>query len=315
MKTITSFILSLICFYTFGQVPHICVEESPTDGIVTNDNAWHGLTALNNQRGAYASGSVWEGFGAWYNLESGFYAQGNAFHGYMSVFNNYHGYHAYMNTVDGYRATENGNDGFEAAMNGGAGIWCWGNAGWAGDFSGNVQVSGNISKGGGTFKIDHPLDPENKLLYHSFVESPDMMNIYNGNVETDQNGIAIVELPAYFNALNMDYRYQLTTIGTMSQAIVQQEIMNNAFRIRTDQPNVKVSWQVTGVRNDPYAQKNRVIVEVEKEEKFKGQYIHPDAYDVEFEKGYDYIKLGKKTPSQIKAEKVGVTKGTPMQKK
>ncbi|MFT5722956.1 MAG: hypothetical protein ACI9JN_000061 [Bacteroidia bacterium] len=53
--------------------------------------------------------------------------------------------------------------------------------------SGNLQVNGNISKGGGTFRIDHPQDPYNKYLYHSFIESPDMMNIYNGNAQTDEN--------------------------------------------------------------------------------------------------------------------------------
>ena len=58
----------------------------------------------------------------------------------------------------------------------------------AGHFVGNVDISGNLSKGGGSFKIDHPLDPENKYLYHSFVESPDMKNIYDGNVVTDENG-------------------------------------------------------------------------------------------------------------------------------
>jgi len=46
--------------------------------------------------------------------------------------------------------------------------------GLAGYFSGNVQITGTISKGGGSFKIDHPLDPENKYLYHSFIESPDI---------------------------------------------------------------------------------------------------------------------------------------------
>jgi hypothetical protein len=55
-----------------------------------------------------------------------------------------------------------------------------------GYFSGNVQITGSISKGGGSFKIDHPLDPENKYLYHSFVESPDMKNIYDdGKVSVD----------------------------------------------------------------------------------------------------------------------------------
>src|SRR5579863_5210078 len=54
-------------------------------------------------------------------------------------------------------------------------------SGYAAWFNGNVDVDGNLSKAGGSFKIDHPLDPSNKYLYHSFVESPDMKNIYDGN--------------------------------------------------------------------------------------------------------------------------------------
>ena len=70
--------------------------------------------------------------------------------------------------------------------------------GYAAFFDGNVDVDGNLSKAGGSFKIDHPLDPANKYLYHSFVESPDMMNIYNGNATTDAQGSAIVQLPEWF---------------------------------------------------------------------------------------------------------------------
>jgi hypothetical protein len=40
-----------------------------------------------------------------------------------------------------------------------------------------------------------------------------MMNIYNGNIITDQNGLAVVELPDYFESLNRDFRYQLTVAG------------------------------------------------------------------------------------------------------
>ena len=60
----------------------------------------------------------------------------------------------------------------------------------AGQFLGNVQVTGSLSKGAGSFKIDHPLDPANKYLYHSFVESPDMLNIYRGTVALDSKGEA-----------------------------------------------------------------------------------------------------------------------------
>ncbi|MGB6676336.1 MAG: hypothetical protein WBE44_06580, partial [Terriglobales bacterium] len=97
-------------------------------------------------------------------------------------------------------------------------------SGWAAWFNGNVDVDGNLSKAGGSFKIDHPLDPANKYLYHSFVESPDMMNIYNGNVITDAQGDAVVPLPDWFETLNRDFRYQLTVIGQFAQAIVASEI-------------------------------------------------------------------------------------------
>lgn len=142
----------------------------------------------------------------------------------------------------------------------------------------DVQVVGLLSKGGGSFKIDHPLDPENKYLYHSFVESPDMMNIYNGNITTDATGKAIINLPNYFQALNMDFRYQLTTIGSFAQAIVSEEIKDNQFEIKTDIPNTKVSWLVTGVRNDAFAQKNRIQTEVLKNDTEKGKYLHPKEF-------------------------------------
>lgn len=116
------------------------------------------------------------------------------------------------------------------------------------NFSGNVSIGGSLSKGSGSFKIDHPLDPANKYLYHSFVESPDMMNVYNGNVVTDKIGKATVVLPEYFEALNRDFRYQLTVVGQFAQAIVAKKVDHNRFVIRTSKPNVEVSWQVTGIR-------------------------------------------------------------------
>jgi hypothetical protein len=143
---------------------------------------------------------------------------------------------------------------------------------------GNLDVGGTITKGGGTFMIDHPLDPQNMILRHSFVESPDMMNIYNGNVTTDAEGFATVQLPEYFESLNRDFRYQLTPMGQFAQAIVVREIENNRFRIQTDKPTVKVSWQVTGVRKDPWAERNRVVVEELKPLQSQGSYIHPEVY-------------------------------------
>jgi hypothetical protein len=142
----------------------------------------------------------------------------------------------------------------------------------------DLEVQGNLSKGGGSFKIDHPLDPTNKYLYHSFVESPDMMNVYNGNVTTDLKGISTIKLPDYFDALNSDFRYQLTCIGVFANAIIKEKISNNEFTIMTDKPNVEVSWQITGIRKDPYANANRIQVEVEKINTEKGKYLHPKEY-------------------------------------
>jgi hypothetical protein len=144
--------------------------------------------------------------------------------------------------------------------------------------SGNLHVNGTISKGGGSFKIDHPLDPANKYLSHSFVESPDMMNIYNGNIVTDRRGLATVELPSYFEALNQDFRYQLTVIGQFAQAIVVREITGNHFIIKTSKPAVKVSWQVTGIRHDAYADAHRIQVEEDKG-KERGTYLHPELFN------------------------------------
>ncbi len=139
---------------------------------------------------------------------------------------------------------------------------------------GSMHVAGTLTKAGGTFKIDHPLDPENKYLYHSFVESPDMMNIYNGNVVTDEKGFSTVELPSYFESLNIDFRYQLTVIGTFANAIIAKKVEGNKFVIQTDKPGIEVSWQVTGIRNDIWAKENRVVPEVEKEEAYKGSLLY-----------------------------------------
>ena len=145
---------------------------------------------------------------------------------------------------------------------------------------GDVDILGTLSKGAGSFKIDHPLDPENKYLYHSFVESPDMMNIYNGNLVTDGQGEAWVTLPDWFEALNRDFRYQLTVMGSFAQAMIAEKIRDNRFQIKTNLPNTEVSWQVTGIRHDRFAQQHRIPVEQDKPEGEKGRYLHTSAWQV-----------------------------------
>jgi len=130
--------------------------------------------------------------------------------------------------------------------------------------NGNVHVLGNLTKGGGGFRIDHPLDPENRYLYHSFVESPDMMNVYNGNVVLDADGEAWVQLPSWFEELNRDFRYQLTCIGGFAPVYVAGKISGNQFKIAGGRSGLEVSWQVTGIRQDRYANENRIPIEAEK---------------------------------------------------
>lgn len=145
--------------------------------------------------------------------------------------------------------------------------------------NGNLTVSGTVAKGGGSFMIDHPLDPKNKILYHSFVESPDMKNINDGVIILDSKGEAWVQLPNWFEALNGDFRYQLTAIGSPGPNLyIAEEVNNNRFKIAGGIAGMKVSWMVTGIRHDPFAMKHRIQVEVEKTPEQKGHYLQPDAY-------------------------------------
>ena len=150
--------------------------------------------------------------------------------------------------------------------------------GYAGYFVGNVNVTGNLTKGGGAFKIDHPLDPENKTLSHSFVESPEMMNIYNGIVTLGKGGSAEVTLPDWFDALNREFRYQLTCIGGFAPVYVAKKVNGNRFKIAGGKPGMEVSWQLTGVRKDAYAEAHRIQVEEMKPVAERGSYLHPEAF-------------------------------------
>jgi hypothetical protein len=142
---------------------------------------------------------------------------------------------------------------------------------------------------GGSFKIDHPLDPANKYLSHSFVESPDMMNIYNGVATLDARGSVWITLPEYFEALNQDFRYQLTSIGRPQPSLyVAREISGNRFKISGGKPGGRVSWQVTGIRHDAYADAHRIQVEVEKPPQEQGRYLHPELFGAPAEQAIGY---------------------------
>jgi hypothetical protein len=165
-----------------------------------------------------------------------------------------------------------------------------GDVNYAGYFDGDVTVTGTLSKGSGTFKIDHPINPEQQYLSHSFVESPDMMNVYNGNIVLDENGEAWIQLPDWFEALNKDFRYQLTCIGGYAPVYIAEKISSNRFKIAGGTAGLEISWQVTGVRHDPYAEKHPIKVEEDKKPGEIGKYLHPEAYGKPTTAGIGYIK-------------------------
>jgi len=270
-------------------------------GAWEGNNAQYGLFVNNLGTGdgirGYSSGSVFNyagvyaensstGSGVFGHSASGFGIYGRTFSssGYAGYFDNTGGgtgINARGGTgVYGESPVAAGN-GIVGVANGGSaayGVWGQSSSGYAGVFSGNVSVLGTLYKSSGSFKIDHPLDPANKYLYHSFVESPDMKNIYDGVVEIDQYGEAIVMLPEWFGALNRDFRYQLTCIGGYAPVYIAEEITDNRFRISGGTPSLKVSWQITGIRQDKWANDHRIPVEEAKPSGEIGTYLHPQGF-------------------------------------
>lgn len=132
-------------------------------------------------------------------------------------------------------------------------------------FNGNLAIVGSLTKGSGTFEIDDPIDPANKILFHSFVESPDALNIYDGIATLDDNGEVTIPLPDYYDDLNQDSTYQYSPLDqSMPDLYVKTEEADNQFTIAGGVPGGQVSWQISGVRHDPYLLANPIIPEVEK---------------------------------------------------
>jgi hypothetical protein len=87
-------------------------------------------------------------------------------------------------------------------------------------------------------------------------------------------------LPEWFEALNGDFRYQLTAIGGFAPNLhVAEEVSENRFKIAGGQEGMKVCWQLTGTRKDPWAAANPFEVEQEKPEEERGRYLDPSLYD------------------------------------
>jgi hypothetical protein len=189
--------------------------------------------------------------------------------------------------VYGNSTHSNGVEGFSGTGNG---VYGSSTSGWAGYFQGNVHVTGSCcAAAAGTTQVDDPLDPANKVLNQSLVQSPDMTTVINGNVTLDGGGEATVPLPAWFEAANGDFRYILTAVGAPGPDLyIAQELSGNQFKIAGGRAGAKVSWQVTGVRHDPYAAAHPIQPEQAKPAAEQGKYLYPTEYGQPASSGVDY---------------------------
>lgn len=135
---------------------------------------------------------------------------------------------------------------------------------YAAEFYGPVLLLGAFNAQSISTRIDHPAD-SSKYLHHAAVQSHEMKNIYDGIVVLDESGAATVTLPSWFSALNGEFRYQLTSLGSPARVYVSREIYGNQFQVQGDVPGARVSWQVTGVRRDAWAEAHPMVVERSKQ--------------------------------------------------
>jgi hypothetical protein len=225
---------------------------------------------------------------------------GNGVYGRTSAINGagVYGYH----TDDGFGVI--GSSDFVAirahtAGTGAVGLWTTGQpaitANGNVDINGACDIVGTLTKTGGSFRIDHPMYPEERYLNHAFVESSEAKNVYDGIVVADELGRAVIQLPEWFEALNEEFRYQLTPMGEAAPDLhVASEIASGQFEIAGTKPGQRVCWQVTGLRKDPYAKAYPLVVDEPKPAKEVGYYRHPELYGQPEEKGLAWLRLPRK---------------------
>lgn len=259
----------------------IPVPSPGTFGVLGDSNSSYGVAGTSGFVGVYGTGPT------------GVMGQSTGVSPYTGV-QGYGYYGVIGDTLDGAGLVGRSTNVGVYASNFGSGRSAYlATASLAADFYGDVYVRGILRKNDNRLLIDHPLDPANKYLSHSSVESSDQKNIYDGITTLDGNGEALVELPEWFSALNRDFRYQLTCLGKHAAVFVAQKIKDNRFRIAGGSPDLEVSWQVTGIRQDPWANANPLIPEEEKPEKERGTFLHPEVYGQPEEKSVQWARYSK----------------------
>ena len=126
--------------------------------------------------------------------------------------------------------------------------------------AGTVTIPGTLSKGAGTFKIDHPLPSKTDThhLVHSFIEGPQADLIYRGKIQL-VNGTATVNIDTIagmtegtFTTLNRDI--QCFTSNETDWDAVKGSVSGNILTIECQNASstATISWMVIGERQDKY---------------------------------------------------------------
>jgi hypothetical protein len=141
--------------------------------------------------------------------------------------------------------------------------------------TGDLRVTGAITQPYGSVTLDDPTNPAGSVLEHAHVASSERLTVYSGNVDLDAAGEAVVKLPAWFEALNDDVRYQLTPIGAAASLYVKHAVAKGRFTIAGGSAGLKVSWQLTARRKDAWSVAHPLRVQSPKRGKLKGRYLNP----------------------------------------
>lgn len=190
-----------------------------------------------------------------------------------------------------------GGIGLAATVNG---IGPGGGSGLAAFFGGDVRIRGELFIDSPLLlTIDNPIDPANSTIKHAAITSSEILNIYSGIIILDNNGQGIVKLPTWVEALNHDFRYQLTCLGGYAPVYISKEVENNTFRIAGGNSNMRISWQLSGVRKDPVALQNPLVVDQPKPNNERGYYHHPEAYGYSWDKSCLMAQYRKSIQSMI----------------
>jgi hypothetical protein len=197
-------------------------------------------------------------------------------------------------TVGAYGSDPSGNVGRLGGSS--YGVYGYAPSGDAAWFNGDVYVSGDINKAACSFLIDHPLDPENKLLRHTCVESPEYLLVYRGRVRLDNRGEVVVAMPEYFGALADEEQatVTLTAVGKPFLTGYDWNADGRSFTAYGD-PGREISWVVYADRDDPVVRQLARPVEEEKgpDNKYcdRGKLLHPAAYGYPETMGRDYEEV------------------------